>query len=41
MMYTADISAGGTPMWIKKALVGGSMSEQLEGQRRRAETERP
>jgi len=37
MMYTADVSAGSTPTWIKKALITGSLGEQLEGMRGRAE----
>ena len=37
MMYTADISGGNMPVWIKRTLVSGSMNEQLEGMRKRAE----
>ena len=37
MMYTADVTTGGMPTWIKKSLIGSSMNEQLEGMRERAE----
>lgn len=35
--YVVDTTGGNAPTWIKKALLGGSMPEQLEGMRARAE----
>ncbi|MCP4918822.1 MAG: hypothetical protein GY913_18105 [Proteobacteria bacterium] len=35
--YVVDTTGGSAPTWLKKALLGGSMPEQLEGMRTRAE----